>query len=224
MNAVVRTWNLSIIYKAVMAVTGVVLVGFVVGHLLGNLQIFLGPEAFNGYAEKLRHLGPLLWLVRIVLMIMLALHIYVGIKLKLENLAARPIDYRHRRYVRATAASRTMIWSGAGIGLYLIYHLAHLTFKVTNPELYTGNLYLLTVHSFKVWWISLVYVAAMLILCLHVYHGATSMFQSLGLNHDRYNPIINRIGPVLGIALAAATSRFPGGVLVGFPTRREAWR
>ncbi len=216
MNAVVKTWNLSIVYKAIMAVTGVMLVGFVVGHLLGNLQIFLGPETFNGYAEKLRHLGPLLWMVRIVMLVAVALHIYVGIKLKLENLAARPVDYRYRRYVRANTASRTMIWSGAGLGLYLVYHLAHLTFKITNPTLYQGNLYLLVVHSFKIWWISFSYIVAMVILCFHIYHGATSMFQSLGLNHERYNPIINKLGPALGILLAVGYISIPLAVLLGW--------
>lgn len=216
MNAIVKTWNLSIIYKAVMAATGVLLVGFVLGHMVGNLQIFLGPAVFNGYAEKLRSLGPLLWAVRAVLLAALLAHIVVGIKLKLENNAARPIDYRRRAWVKAGLASRTMIWSGAMLFFYLVYHLAHLTFKVTNPVLYSGNLYALTVDSFRIWWISLVYCLAMVLLAFHLYHGASSMFQSLGLNHERYNGIINKIGPVLAVVVAAGYILIPLGVMLGW--------
>lgn len=126
----------TILSKVVMAVTGVILVLFIIGHTLGNLQIYLGPETFNGYAEFLQGLGEILWIIRIVLFLSLVFHIITSVYLKFHNLNSKPTAYKVKNYVKAKLTSRTMIWTGIMIFAFLTYHLLHFTFGVTNPEHY----------------------------------------------------------------------------------------
>src|SRR5205823_7346960 len=120
--------------KMIVAVTGVILILFVIGHLLGNLQIFLGPEWINGYSQHLRDLGPLLWMIRAFLLIAVVLHIYFTILLAIENRRARPESYTDREYVKATFASRHMVMSGLIVLAFILYHLAHFTFRKIDPR------------------------------------------------------------------------------------------
>src|SRR5207237_9250378 len=119
--------------KFIVAITGVVLIAFVVGHLLGNLQIFLGQDCVNSYAEHLRQLGPVLWIIRAFLLLNVLLHIFYTISLALENRRARPVSYKKKEHVKATFASRSMALSGLIVLAFIIYHLAHFTVRVTVP-------------------------------------------------------------------------------------------
>ena len=141
MNLVSYLFRSSIGRKILMAVTGVILIGFVVGHLVGNLQVFQAPDHINGYAAFLRALGPTLWFARIVLIISAVIHIWAGVALSLENRAARgPEPYAVRHTLRATLASRTMKWTGLVVLAFLIYHLAHFTWGIAQKETYKENL------------------------------------------------------------------------------------
>src|ERR1700737_3139862 len=134
MNPLSSFCHSSVGRKMIVAITGVILILFVVGHLLGNLQIFLGPEWINGYSQHLRDLGPLLWLVRAILLVTVLLHIYFTILLAIENRRARPKRYADRDYVKATFASRHMAMSGLIVLAFILYHLAHFTFRKTDPR------------------------------------------------------------------------------------------
>jgi succinate dehydrogenase / fumarate reductase cytochrome b subunit len=175
--------------KIVMAVTGIVLFGFVVGHMAGNLQVFLGPAAFNGYAEFLREFlhGAGIWIARAGLLAAVLLHIWAAISLTLESRAARPEGYRKVQRRESTYASRTMVWSGPILVLFIVYHLAHLTFGSAHPSFVEGDVYRNVIVGFSVPWVTALYIVAMLCLGLHMYHGVWSMLQTLGLSHPRWN-------------------------------------
>jgi succinate dehydrogenase / fumarate reductase cytochrome b subunit len=180
-------YGTSIGKKVVMAVTGVILFGFVVGHMLGNLQLYLGPDRLNAYAAFLKGTPALLWTVRGVLLISVALHILSATQLTLQSWRARPKGYARQRYQESDYAARTMRWSGPILALFLIYHLAHLTLGSAGPRFSPTDVYGNVVAGFRVWWISAFYIAAMLALGLHMFHGVWSLMQTLGANHPRYN-------------------------------------
>lgn len=129
----------TILSKWVMAVTGIVLVGFILGHTAGNMQLFMGKEAFNGYAAFLQGLGEVLWIIRGVLFLSLVLHVITSIRLKLLNNAAKPVAYQYKSYLKAKLTSRTMIWTGLMIFAFLTYHILHFTAGVTNPDEYNHH-------------------------------------------------------------------------------------
>lgn len=212
----------SIGKKVVVAVTGLVLFGFVIVHMLGNLQVFLGREALNAYAEKLRHLGPFLWLARAVLLAALVAHVVVAARLSRENRAARPVRYRREATVQASYASRTMLMSGAITFLFVVYHLAHFTFGRVHPEYFhrvdalgRHDVYAMVVGSFGDPWVSAAYIAAMLPLAMHLSHGASSLFQSLGLNHPKYAPCVRGAGVAVALVVLAGNCSIPLAVLAG---------
>ena len=171
--------------KAVMAVTGLGLFGFVIGHMLGNLQVYLGPEALNAYAEKLHSLGPLLWVARISLLVMLVLHVWMMFSLWGNTIRARETAYRVRRYSTADYASRTMWLTGPLILLFVAYHLAHFTFPGVAMGDYEhlgfAQVYTNVVNGFSVPWVVLLYVLAQIALGFHLYHGSWSMLQTMGI-------------------------------------------
>jgi succinate dehydrogenase / fumarate reductase cytochrome b subunit len=222
MTTLVRFLQSTILSKVVMAVTGLLLVLFLVGHMAGNLQMYLGQEKMNHYAETLQSLGGLLWFIRFVLLLFLVLHVWTSIRLKLLNNAARPVPYAFKATVRATLASRTMIWSGIMIFLFVSYHLMHFTLFVTNPA-YSGlvdslgrhDVYSMVILGYQNTLISLVYIAAMVLLGFHLYHAIASMFQTLGVNHKKYTPIINGLGIVLSIIIVVGFISIPLGVMAG---------
>ncbi len=201
-----------------MAVTGLILVGFVVGHMLGNLQVYLGPEAMNAYAELLRELlhGAGLWIARAVLLVAVVLHIWAAVTLSLESREARPQGYRVEKHRASTYASRTMVWSGPLLAFFIAYHLAHLTFGTVHPEFVEGDAYHNFVSGFSRWPVSLLYIAAMLALGLHLYHGTWSLLQTVGLSHPRWNPLRKAFAVGLTALVVLGNVSFPVAVLAGW--------
>jgi len=198
-----------------MAVSGLILFGFVAGHLAGNLQIYEGPEKINHYAAFLRSMPALLWGARITLLVMVTLHIWSAYALAMRNLEARPTGYAKKKPTKSTYASRTMYWSGPIVLAFVIYHLLDFTFGVVNPNYHEGDVYSNVVASFSVSWISAFYIVAMIALCLHLYHGLWSMFQSLGINHPRHTPWLKRGSAAVAILIAAGNISIPIAVLTG---------
>ena len=213
-----RFWQTTIGKKAIMAVTGVILFGFVVGHLLGNLQVYLGPEKLNHYAETLRSLPALLWGTRILLLVSVCLHIWSSYELWLLQREARPIGYVKKVNAHSTYASRTMMWSGPIILAFVIFHLLHLTFGTVHPggPFRPHDVYNNVVTGFRVWPVSLFYIIAMIMLCYHLYHGLWSMFQSLGISHPVYTPWIKLFAKIFAVLIAIGNISIPVAILAGF--------
>lgn len=201
--------------KAVMAVSGCILFLFVVGHLIGNLQIYEGPQKLNHYAVLLRTEPALLWAVRVVLLAMVLLHIWSSIQLAARNMGARPVGYQKKKATGSSYASRTMYWSGPIILAFVIYHLLDFTFGAVNPHFEPGNVYGNVVASFQVVPVAVFYIIAMLLLCMHLYHGLWSMFQSLGIAHPRYTPMLRTGAAVVATLIAAGNISIPVAVLSG---------
>jgi len=216
--AQLRFWETTIGKKAIMAVSGVVLFGYVVGHLLGNLQIYLPPEKINHYAETLHSLPVLLWGTRILLLVSVGLHIWASYVLWRMQRAARPISYVKKVNLHSTYASRTMIWSGPIILAFVIYHLLNFTFGTVHPggPFNEHNVYNNVVTGFQYWPSAVFYIVAMIMLCYHLYHGLWSMFQSLGFSHPVYTPWIQRLAKVVAVLIAAGYISIPVSVLAGF--------
>jgi succinate dehydrogenase / fumarate reductase, cytochrome b subunit len=216
--ASLRFWQTTVGKKATMAVTGFILFGFVVGHLIGNLQIFLPPEKINHYSATLKSLPALLWGARITLLISVSLHIWSSFQLWLLQRDARPIQYVKKANLHSTYASRTMLWSGPVILAFVIFHLLHFTFGTVHPggPFDEHNVYNNVVTGFQVWSVSLFYIIAMIMLCYHLYHGLWSMFQSLGFSHPVYTPWLQLLAKVVAILIAAGNISIPVAVLAGF--------
>lgn len=198
-----------------MAITGFIGVAYVVLHMLGNLQAFAGPIKLNAYAALLKSNAELLWGVRITLLTAVLLHIAAAYQLARASWKSRPINYVHWRPVASTYASRTMRWSGPILGLFIIYHLLHLTTGAAHPDFHPGDVYHNVVTGFRVWYVSAFYVAAMLALGLHLYHGAWSMFQSVGINHPKYNSLIRGVATLFTIITVIGFVSIPVAVLLG---------
>ncbi len=210
-------WNSTVGKKAVMAITGVILFGYVIGHLIGNLQIFLpnGREDINHYAVLLHMYPAALWAVRIFLIAMIGLHILAYMQLGVRKLEARPIGYVKKRAVGSNFASRTMYWSGPFIAAYVIYHILHLTTGTLHPGFREGDVYDNVVSAFQSVPVALVYIAAILLLCMHLYHGLWSWIQSLGFHQPRYTPVLKRLAAVVAILIAAGYISIPVAVMTG---------
>jgi len=213
----------SIGKKMIVAVTGVILILFVVGHLLGNLQIFLGPDWINGYSQHLRDLGPLLWAIRIFLLAAVTIHIYATIQLAIENRRARPEPYIDKEHVKATFASRHMVMSGLIVLAFIIYHIAHFTVRVTDPRfallkadpLNHYDVYSMMVYGFQSYLVSGFYVLGLFLLALHLSHGSSSFFQSLGLNDKKLTPRLALGGRIFTWLLFAGYTSIPIAILLG---------
>ena len=210
--------------KAVMAVTGVFLFGWIFAHMLGNLKVFLGAEHLNTYAQWLRTMGApampnsaMLWVVRVLMVVAVWFHIQAATELTLMNRRARPVDYRVRGYEKATYAARTMRWGGVIILLFIFYHLAHLTFgkHVTPVPFIEGDVYHNVVAGFQVWWVAAIYIVANLALGLHLYHGLWAMFNSLGLNHQRFNPWRRYFATAFALIITIGNISMPVAALAG---------
>ena len=206
--------------KIVMALTGIVLFGFVIGHMIGNLQVYLGPEVFNHYAELLRELGHgmALWIARAGLLVAVGLHIWSAWRLTLMNSAARPVGYREVERRESTYASRTMRWSGVILLLFIVYHLMHFTIGVhaVHPQFVHGDAYHNFVTGFQNPLVSGFYILAMLALGLHLYHGAWSFMQTLGLSHPRYDHLRYAFAALVTLVILAGNISFPVAVLTGY--------
>ena len=203
--------------KAVMAVTGVILFLFIVGHLVGNLQVFLFDEgkALNSYAALLKSKPALLWGARITMLFTVLVHIFTAVALWLENRAARPTPYVFKRYREANYASRTMIVSGPLIGLYVVYHLLHFTTGTVHPDFNSHEVYRNVILGFQNPAAAGVYIAAMLLLGTHLYHGLWSMCQSIGANHPKYNCLLTYGSAMIACVITLGYVSIPVSVLAG---------
>jgi succinate dehydrogenase / fumarate reductase cytochrome b subunit len=225
-NPAVVLWGTMVGKKIVMAVTGVVLVGFVLAHMLGNLKIFLGAEAIDAYAVFLRTMGEplfpysmLLWVARIVLLACVALHITAAVQLTRMNWAARPQGYETKKSIATTYAARTMRWSGVILVLFIVYHLLHLTAGAVgfqSGEFIHLSVYHNVVAGFSVWYVALFYIVAMACLCLHLDHGIWSMLQTLGWNNARITPALQTLSRGLALVVFVGFISVPVAVLAGW--------
>ena len=236
MKVITNIFGTSLGKKYIMAVTGCGLFLFVIGHLIGNLQIFLGPEAINRYGHFLQNLGEGLWLVRGGLLAMIALHIWSAIKLTAENRAARPVAYGEYKPVGSSFASRTMMMSGLIVFTFIIYHLLHYTVRVKainftgvdfhdpsfaepikgTVDLHRHDVYRMMIVGFSNIWVSLFYVLGVGLLCLHLSHGASAMFQSLGWKNKVYGPCLDKGARVLAVIIFLGYISIPAAILLGF--------
>ena len=225
-NPAVVLWGTVVGKKVVMAVTGLVLVGFVIAHMLGNLKIFLGAEAIDAYAVFLRTMGEpmfpysaLLWVARIVLLVCVALHITAAVQLTRMNWAARPHSYDTKKSIATTYAARTMRWSGVILALFIVYHLLHLTAGAVGFRL--GQFHDLSVYhnvltGFSVWYVALLYIVAMACLCLHLDHGIWSMLQTLGWNNARTTRALQALSRGVALVVFVGFISVPVAVLAGW--------
>jgi succinate dehydrogenase / fumarate reductase cytochrome b subunit len=198
-----------------MAVTGAILAAFVVGHLLGNLQIFLGPDRFNSYARTLKSLPELLWPVRVTLLVSVILHIWSSIQLAVVKSEARPIGYVRSKSIVSSYASRTMYMSGPIVAAFIIYHLMQFTLGVGGTPYMESDPYGNVINGFRVPAVSLFYILAMLLLCLHLRHGLSSFVQTLGLDHPRYTPRLKLLASVVATLIFFGFISIPVAVLAG---------
>ena len=216
MGFILSFWRSTIGKKVVMAVTGLLLVGFVVGHMLGNLQMFQGAEKMNQYAAFLKGLGGLLWLARIGLLVAVVLHIVAAFQLSRLRLQARPVGYRKgSQWQVSTVASRTIRWGGVFLLAFIVFHILHFTTLDLFEGYSTTDVYGNVVAGFSKWWVSLLYVAAMAFLGLHLYHGVWSSVRSLGAARPSPNPLKRRAALLLAALVWAGFTAIPLAVLAG---------
>lgn len=203
--------------KVVMGVTGIIWVGFVVVHSLGNLLVFRGPEAINSYSRFLQSTGELLWALRMVLIVAVTLHVIAAVQLTAQSRAARPIGYTKRESQVATIASRTMRWGGALLLVFVIVHILHFTTGTIRPAgVFTrGDVYANVVSSFHIWWVTLFYVLMMVALGLHLLHGAWSSVRSIGVSPPSPQPLHKTISVVVALFVWAAFTAVPVAVFFG---------
>lgn len=207
--------NNTIGLKAIVAVSGVVLFGFTIGHMLGNLQVFLGAEQINSYAAALHNNFPLLWGTRIVLTLAVLAHIYGSMTLVMRNRAARPVAYAKVAADKSTYASRTMKFTGPLLAAFILYHILHLTLGKVTPFRELDAYYNL-VTAFQIPVVAVSYIFAMGLLGFHLYHGAWSFMQSLGLEHPRYNKIKTIGAGGLSALVVLGNISIPIAILSGF--------
>lgn len=202
-----------------MAVTGLMLVCFVTVHLMGNLSVFAGADGINAYAKHLHDLGPLVWVFRLAMLGLFAVHITFGVQLYLENKAATPETYAVQKSLVTTFAAKTMVFTGLIILAFLVYHLLHFTVQVTNPEISASHLPLdaamrpdvfsMVVLSFQKVFIAVIYIIAMAALFLHLSHGVSSWVQTLGWSTGPSQDKVTAIGKIVAIAYGLAYIAIP---------------
>jgi succinate dehydrogenase / fumarate reductase cytochrome b subunit len=222
-----------------MALTGLGLVGFVIAHMLGNLQVFMGREKLNHYAQSLQDLGAVLWAMRIGLLTLFVVHVATAFKLAQANKAARPVAYVSAKPQVTSYAARTMLMSGLIILAFVAYHLAHFTFGWTNPEHFKlhetiapifdvpsmggsraevvrHDVYGMVVAGFQIPLVAGLYVVAQALLCLHISHGASSAFQTLGVTHPAFAWLKTCFGKALAVVIFVGNCSIPLAVLAGW--------
>lgn len=211
--------------KAIMAVTGLLLVGFVIAHMAGNLQVFIGPAKMNAYASFLKSLGEFLWLARIILLVALVLHVLMAWQLTQIKRKARPIDYTTREAQVSTVASRTMRWGGVLLLVFIVFHILHFTTGTVFPVASTPDamypawshtdVYGNIISAFRTPWVVAFYVVAMLFLMLHLFHGAWSSVRTLGLTKPSRHPLHRRVATLIALVVWLGFSVIPVAVLLG---------
>jgi succinate dehydrogenase / fumarate reductase cytochrome b subunit len=231
MKIFTRIFNSSLGKKYVMAVTGFALFLFVIGHLVGNLQIFLGPEAINKYGHFLQSNPELIWPARLGMIVLVVLHIWSAVQLSRENRAARPVAYGEYKPVGSSYASRTMLMSGLIVFAFIVYHLLHYTIRVesinftgqnfvTMKQMVDGHeqhdIFRMMVVGFRQPLVTLFYVVGVGLLCLHLSHGVSSMFQSIGWKNKAYTPLLNTGARVIAAAIFLGYISIPVAILLGY--------
>ena len=213
----------SIGKKILMAITGFVAFGYVIGHMLGNLQIFIGQDQINTYAKALHTYPALLWVVRSFLIVAFGAHIWLGAQLKLENMAARPVSYHKPSTVKATLASRTMIWTGILVFSFVVYHLLHFTATTVVPEFEhltdsqgRHDTYSMIILGFQNIGVVISYIVAVGLVCYHLSHGIASMFQSLGLKNRDAEKKLHLLSVVVSTLVFLGYSAVPIAVQLGY--------
>ena len=204
--------------KVVMGVTGLIGIGFVILHSLGNLLVFRGPEAINAYSHFLKSTGELLWALRAVLIVSVILHVIAAVQLTRQSRSARPIKYARRESQVATVASRTMRWGGVLLLVFIVLHILHFTTGTIQPAgvFSSADVYANIVTSFRLWWVSLFYVIAMVALGLHLFHGAWSSVRSVGVSPPSPRPLHRRVSLGIAVIVWAAFTAIPVAVFLGF--------
>lgn len=218
----IAMWDSSVGKKILMAVSGLILYGFVIAHMIGNLKVYFGAEAFNHYAEGLRTLGEpffargqLLWIARLILLAAVGVHIAAVVQLYIKSKRARKHNYKKYQGLEFSYASRTMLWGGIAILAFVIFHLMDLTWGTVNPQFRHGDAYHNFVTTFQRVPVSLAYIAAMIPLGLHLYHGFWSMLQTLGANNPKYNHLRRPVAIGLAVIIVLGNISFPIAVLLG---------
>lgn len=222
MGILVRLYRSSLGKKYIMGVTGLLLFGFVIAHMAGNLQIFLGPNPINEYAVFLKSKPLLLWSARLGLLALAALHITAGVQLALQNRQARQSRYEYFKVVAASFAARTILASGLVILAFVVYHLAHFTFGFVDPQylrfedpLGHHDVYRMMVAGFSNPLVSAFYIVATGLLCLHLSHGLSSTFQSLGLRSKKIFPVLDKLAKAAALVIFLGNSAIPVAILAG---------
>jgi len=228
MLIVTRLFHSSLGRKFIMAMSGSILFLFVLGHLVGNLQVFLGREAINRYGHFLQSNPELLWLARLFLLLMLALHIWAAATLTIQNRAARPMAYAQYKPVGSSYASRTMLMSGLIVFVFVVYHILHFTVQVSYLN-FTGrsfvdfadpakhhDIFKMMVVGFSNIWVSGFYILGTALLCLHLSHGASSMFQSMGWKNRTCGPLLDKLSRVVAVIVFIGYSAVPLAILAGY--------
>lgn len=218
MTRAIGLLNTTLGQKAALAMSGVVLFGFVLQHMLGNLQVFMGPEVFNAYAASLKSLPGLVWVARSVLLFALVVHVATMVQLYSRSTAARPTGYRKQSLRASSYASSTMHFTGPMLFLFIAFHIAHLTapgLALGEYEHSATDVYANFVHGFSIPWVSAVYCTANLFLGLHLYHGAWSLLQTVGLSHARYNRLREGIARGIAVVVTIGNVSMPLAVLLG---------
>ena len=218
MNAIAGFYRSTIGKKVVMGVTGLIGVVFVLGHMIGNLQVFQGAAKINAYGAFLH--GPaaeLLWVVRVVLIAAVVLHVVAAVQLTRQKQLARPVAYTRRDPQVSTLASRTIRWGGALLLIFIPLHILHFTTGGWRPQrvFVHGDVYLNVVRSFRIWWVVLFYVLAMIALGLHLYHGAWSSLRTLGFAKASPDPLHRRIALAIAIVIWLGFTAVPVAVFAG---------
>jgi len=217
----------SILKKFLMALTGLILTGFVLVHMLGNLNMFLGSDAMNTYAHFLQTLPrSVLWGFRAILILTVGIHVWMAILITQENRRARPIGYSKTESLATTLSSRTMGFTGSFLLFFIVFHIAHFTMRIVFPEyqsmafhtLLNGepvyNVYKMVITGFSKTWVSAFYILAMAFLCMHLSHGVSSMFQSLGLRNNKWIKFFNGFARLYGWVIFLGFSSISACVLL----------
>lgn len=232
MASLINYLKSTILSKVVMAITGVLLVLYIIIHTAGNLLIYLGPDSINTYSQFLHSLGPLLWVIRVILFLALVFHIITSVYLKLLNLNAKPDKYAVKNYMKAKLTSRTMLWTGVMIFSFVVYHIMHFTMHITNPEhvkpetyslpnavnevlLQRTDVFSMVVAGFQNPFISIIYIIGVIIVGFHLNHAIQSMFQTLGFNQKNYFSFIEKSSTILSIIIVVCLISIPISILLG---------
>jgi succinate dehydrogenase / fumarate reductase cytochrome b subunit len=215
MDRVTGFYGSTVGKKVLMAITGIILFAYVVGHMLGNFQIYIGEEQINGYAELLHKSAAFLWTARLVLLFCVGVHIVAAVQLWLRNRASRPVKYRVFRPPAVDYAARTMVWSGPIIAIFIFYHILHFTTGQAHSDYEHLQPFHNVIVAFSDPLVAMVYMAANFLLAVHLYHGVWSFFQTMGWDHPKYGPWRRRFAVLVAGAIGAGNISIPLAVLTG---------